>query len=88
MPPGSPVADCSSRAIAAPIRPSGSEVRPASASAPTSLAIAACLSPSTSVSSSTRSRVMIGGEVVELVMGTTLVSRGQRVAGIGEIGAT
>ena len=67
MPPGSPVADCSSRAIAAAISPSVSCVRPASASRLTSRPMTVCLSPPASTSSRTRSVLMIGCEAV-LVM--------------------
>ena len=62
MPPGNPVADCSSRAIAAAISPSGSVVRPASARLPTSRPITACLSAPASTSSRTRSVSMMVGK--------------------------
>ena len=66
MPPGSPVADCSSRAIAAAVNPSGLDVRPAAARRFTSWPITACLSAPASTSSNTRSVLMI--EWVERVM--------------------
>lgn len=51
-------------------------------------AMTACLSPSTAVSSRTRSVVMMGGEVVELVMALLSSSACYWVAGIGEMGET
>ena len=61
MPPGRPVADWSSRAMAAAISPSGSVERPASASLPTSRPMTASLSAPASTSSRTRSVSMMVG---------------------------
>ena len=90
MPPGSPVADCSSRAIAAEIRPSASLVRPASARLPTRRAMTACLSAPASTSSRTRLASMMGREAV-LVMAILSVGcyeLAEFADGIDEIGVT